>query len=315
MKATILTLVLVSLASGVVAVPTDASALSSSSLAATCSGLVSCFKSKGKRYFGYFQSTATLPSQSTLQASFNQITPATSTLWDVVEPSQNAFNFAGGDTLVNFAQSNGFIIRGYTFIWHSQLPSWVSSITSAATLTSVIQNHITREGGRWKGKMYAWDVYGSFRNSVFYNILGQNFVSIAFAAAKSADSGAKLYINDYNLDVAGYAKTTAMISRVKSWKAANVPIDGIGSQSRLSAGGAGGCQGALTALASSGVSEVAMTELDIAGGSSSDWVTAVKACVMVPSCVGITIADTSDFFTGNTPKAAYTAVLNMLQAP
>ncbi|CAE6471199.1 unnamed protein product [Rhizoctonia solani] len=331
--------------------PAGGSTTTTAPPATSTGGLDARIKAKGKKYFGTCADSALLnnaQNAAIIKAEFGQLTPENSAKWDSIEPSQNSFNFNGFDTLVNWAVANGKvgirasyqsptylfpkIVRGHTFVWHSQLPSWVSSIGNSATLTSVIQNHISVIGKRYAGKIYAWDVVneifnddGTFRSSVFYNVLGSNFVSIAFRAARAADPNAKLYINDYNLDNLGWAapKVNAVVNLVKSQVAAGVPIDGIGTQTHLGAGGSSTIQATLTQLATAGV-DVAITELDIEGASANDYSTVVKACLSVSKCVGITVWGVSDkdswrassnpllFDSNYQKKAAYTAVAQAL---
>ncbi|CRK12236.1 hypothetical protein BN1708_010381 [Verticillium longisporum] len=266
------------------------------------------FKAKGKLYIGQ---------------DFGQVTPENSMKWDALEPSRGSFSFAGADFLVDWAQTNSKSIRGHTLVWHSQLPQWVKDVKDRDDLTTVIENHVKTIVTRMLSTKSS-NEDGTMRSSVFSDVLGEDFVGIAVRAARAADPNAKLYINDYNLDRANYGKVNGLVSKVNKWITAGVPIDGIGSQTHLDADAAGNIKGVLQQLASTQVSEVAITELDIKTAPAADFATVVGACLDVPKCKGITVWGVSDkdswrqganplLFDGDyNPKAAYTAIVTKL---
>ncbi|MEV0090005.1 non-reducing end alpha-L-arabinofuranosidase family hydrolase [Streptomyces sp. NPDC050738] len=266
---------------------------------------------------------------------FNMVTPENEMKWDAIEPSRGNFNFGPADTIVSHALAHGQRMRGHTTVWHSQLPSWVSSIGDASTLRSVMNNHITTEMNHFKGKIYAWDVVneafddggsGQLRSSVFQKVLGNGFIEEAFRTARTADSSAKLCYNDYNIENWSDAKTQGVYKMVKDFKSRGVPIDCVGFQSHFGAGGPpASFQTTLSNFAALGV-DVQLTELDIAQASPTQYANAVNACLSVARCTGITVWGVRDsdswrssespllFDNNGKPKPAYTAVMNALQS-
>ncbi|OLN88358.1 Endo-1,4-beta-xylanase 1-like protein 1 [Colletotrichum chlorophyti] len=240
---------------------------------------------------------------------FGQLVPENGQKWDSLEPSRNTFTYTRGDIVPNIAKANGQILRCHALTWHSQLPSWVSNGQwTAATLTSVIETHIANVLKHYLGQCYAWDVVnepaaddGAWRASLFYNILGTDYLPISFKAARAADPDTKLYLNEYNLEYNG-AKTNRLLEAVNVIQKAGAPIDGVGFQGHLIVGSTPGRSALATTLrrfTALGV-EVAYTELDIRHSSlpasadalvrqANDYANVVGSCLDVDGCVGVTI--------------------------
>ncbi|MBO1331416.1 endo-1,4-beta-xylanase [Streptomyces sp. VRA16 Mangrove soil] len=288
------------------------------------------------RYFGTAVAASKLGDSTystVLDREFNMITAENEMKWDTVEPSRGSFNFGPGDQIMNHAQAHDQRMRGHTLVWHSQLPSWVSSIGDATTLRSVMDNHITQTMAHYQGKIYAWDVVneafadgssGAHRSSVFQNVLGDGFIEEAFRTARTADPAAKLCYNDYNIENWSDAKTQGVYRMVRDFKARGVPIDCVGFQSHFSSSGPpASFQTTLANFAALGV-DVQITELDIAQAPATAYANTVQACLNVARCTGVTvwgIRDSDSWRTGENPllfdnngnpKAAYTAALNTL---
>ncbi|MET7909063.1 endo-1,4-beta-xylanase [Streptomyces avermitilis] len=239
-------------------------------------------------------------------AQFNSLTPGNAMKWGSVEPTQGTYNWTEADQIVAFAQAHNQQVRGHTLVWHSQNPSWLTNGTwTPAQLGTLLQNHITTEVTRYKGKLAAWDVVnepfnedGTYRSTLWYNGLGSDYIAQALTAAHTADPSAKLYINDYNVEGVN-AKSTALYNLVKSLKDRGVPIDGVGLQAHLVLGQVPSTlQQNIQRFADLGV-DVAITELDIRmqlpatdaklTQQAADYKAVLDACVAVTRCAGVTV--------------------------
>jgi endo-1,4-beta-xylanase len=303
-------------------------------------------EAKGK-YFGTALVQSNLSNSALVgvaTSQFDMMTPGNEMKWDTTEPSNGTFNFGPGDTLVAFAQAHSMRVRGHNLVWHSQLPSWVSSLPTAQ-VQAAMETHITTEATHYKGEVYSWDVVnepfnddGTLRQDAFYTAMGSGYIADALRTAHAADPNAKLYLNDYNIEGEN-TKSDAMYSLVQSLLAQGVPINGIGLESHFILGQVPSTmQANMARFAALGL-DVAVTELDdriqLPASSANlaqqatDYSTVVADCLAVTHCVGVSQWGVGDadswipgFFSGYgaatmfdqnyQPKPAYNAAVTAL---
>lgn len=205
---------------------------------------------------------------------FNTITAENVMKWEVIHPEPGVYNFEQADQFVKFGEDNGMFIVGHTLVWHSQTPRWVfqdaeGNRVSRDTLIARMRDHIFTVVGRYKGRIQGWDVVnealnddGTLRRSPWYNIIGEDYIALAFQFAHEADPDAELYYNDYSMN--NPAKRDGAVRLVKSLQEQGIPVTGIGMQGHYALSYPELEEIAASIKAFSELGTVMFTELDVA---------------------------------------------------
>lgn len=209
------------------------------------------------------------PTDTLIQRQFNAITAENVMKAEIIHPQWGQFDFDAADKFVAYGSQHGMYTVGHTLIWHSQLPPFVKDITSADSLRQFMDLHIHTTAKRYASTIDSWDVVnealnedGSWRESIFYNLLGETYIVDAFRLAADAAPDAKLYYNDYNIEQP--QKRAGTIRLIKKLQAAGVRIDGVGIQGHWHTGKLqfDAIEQSILEYAALGL-EVAITELDL----------------------------------------------------
>lgn len=170
-----------------------------------------------------------------IKKQFNAATPENIMKSALIHPKWDTYNFTMADKLVEYGKKNNIKINGHTLIWHSQLPNFIRGIKSSDSIRTFFTDHIKTVAGRYKGKVFSWDVVnealnedGTLRNSVFLKHLGEGYLVDAFRLAQEASPKTELYYNDYNNEKP--AKRAGCIKLIKKIQESGARIDGVGIQ-------------------------------------------------------------------------------------
>jgi endo-1,4-beta-xylanase len=179
-----------------------------------------------------------------IKENFNAIVAENCMKSGPLQPEEGVFDFSLADKFVEFGESNNMYITGHALIWHAQAPKWffkdsMGNDVTREVLIERMRNHIYTVVGRYKGRVKGWDVVneaiddrdGSYRKTRFYQIIGEDYIKLAFEFAREADPQAELYYNDYSLT--NPQKRKGAVAMVKKLKEQGVKIDAVGEQGHI----------------------------------------------------------------------------------
>lgn len=195
--------------------------------------------SYGNETYSYSNS---VPQQNVLKQHFSQITAGNIMKMSYLHPSLNTYSYTDADSLVKFATDNGITVHGHTLVWHSdyQVPGFMKTFTGdKAAWLAMLKTHEQTIATHYAGKLASWDVVnealadgGGYRDSLFHQKMGADYIEQAFINTRAVDPGAELYYNDYNLE-SDPAKLATLNSMLDGYAQRGVPISGVGFQMHI----------------------------------------------------------------------------------
>lgn len=174
---------------------------------------------------------------------FNSMVTENALKWVDFEPKPDSLDTANFRAYTEFAKENNLMLRGHVLAWGLQKHGFENHWPiqdDGQFLIDNLRKRIKRDVALYKGLIDEYDVWNEpIHEKSMFDKTYENFLSIgywslldsAFHWARSVDSTAGLFVNEYNVALGG--RTETLYDLVSQMLERNVPITGIGVQCHL----------------------------------------------------------------------------------
>ncbi len=141
----------------------------------------------------------------------------------------------------NFARAHGMTMHGHTLVWYAQDGEYFQRLANRpeAFLTAYA-DYIGGVVKAFRGVCDGWDVVNEpilddgsgLRDCLWRKVLGDDYVGLAFEAARQADPNAVLFLNDYNLEYYP-AKRRRFLQLCEHLLKTGAPLTGVATQTHV----------------------------------------------------------------------------------
>ncbi len=177
-----------------------------------------------------------------------QVDIVTNTVYmSVTQPTRETWYLDDFKTVRNFVRKEKYHMRGHPLVWHQALPPWVNDISSKADAESVITERIKKLVGLYPGELHSWDVVNEaidtnskekhhLTKCKWADLLGLEYLDLAFETASKADPMALLSYNDWGTEddsEGSQQKRDYIYELVSGMKKRGIPVSAFGLQSHI----------------------------------------------------------------------------------
>ena len=175
-------------------------------------------------------------------------------LWWRLRPTPDAeLDFRYGDRIVGFAEEQGMLVLGAHLVWDEGFgEGWTQAdlrTLREEEARDALFGTVERVVVHYRGRVAAWivvneavDDFGLRTDVPWYSTIGPGYVAEAFHLAHEADPDATLIYNDYGYETddefsIAADRRTATLEMLDQLLGDGVPVDALGVQAHLHAGG------------------------------------------------------------------------------
>ncbi len=213
--------------------------------------------------------------------NFNLLTPGLELRWPRLQPTPEAYSFDDADWMIAFCQEHAFLVHGHSLCSNGPTgnPPWFPSVLTRDNASRHLTDYVTTVVKRYGDRIDSWDVvnepviYWSKRPDGLYpgvwiNLIGPEYIDVAFHAAQAADPRALRVLNCYTVEqgTPECEKTRELtLVLLQQLLKRGVPIQAVGIESHLDASAPAGGAPYSTFLAKirdMGL-QILITELDV----------------------------------------------------
>lgn len=162
---------------------------------------------------------------------FNYATTENMLKWPSLEPIEGKPRYVMQDAFVDWAEKNRIKVKGHNLVWglaDGGYPAWLAKY-GPEEMAQKVRKHILEVVGRYKGRIFAWDVVNEPLHSPWFEKhMSPDYIVKALRWAHEADPKALLLINEFGNQRNGQA--AKFVNLCRAAVKASAPLDAIGEQ-------------------------------------------------------------------------------------